>query len=54
VSGATATLTLALSGPAPSGGASVSANGGNSAALAVQSTYLVPAGQTSASDQRQL
>ena len=48
VSGATATLTFTLSGPAPDGGASVSVGSGNPTAFPAQSAYPIPAGQTSA------
>jgi hypothetical protein len=48
-SGGTATLSLTLGAGAPPEGALVSVSSGNSAALPLQSAYLIPAGQTSAS-----
>jgi hypothetical protein len=48
-SGDTVTLTMTLTGPAPDGGASVLVGSGNQTAQPVQSPYLIPAGQTSAS-----
>ena len=48
-SGGTATVTLTLSGPAGSGGASVNFSGSNNTAFPVPSSYLVPSGQSSVS-----
>jgi hypothetical protein len=49
ISAQTATLTFSLSAAAPTGGASIGVGCSPSAAFAVQSPYLIPAGQTSAS-----
>jgi uncharacterized protein (TIGR03437 family) len=48
-SGGTATVTLKLSGPAPTGGASVTIGGNQTTLFPTPATYLVPAGQSTAS-----
>jgi C1A family cysteine protease len=48
-SGGSATLTITLSAAAPTGGAVVLLSSSNSTAFPVPSTYIVPAGQSSAS-----
>ncbi len=46
ISGGTATLTLTLSAPAPTGGAIINLTSSNGSAFPVVSTYMIQAGQT--------
>jgi len=48
-SGATAALTLTLSGPAPTGDGAVSVSSGDGVVFPALAFYAIPAGQTSAS-----